>query len=405
LAVTRPIHSTSGIKLLDVGTTVDRRALEHLAGNTLAEPLDQCIGGADWVQRQDVISVAREQVAAVPLLGHFDAGLGEQSSRLWAALAACPLPPAFMLHLTVVRNSDQALYEHGARAAFIGLFIGVSAGFADADLQALATAALLHDVGMMHIDSAPPDGRSLTASERQALQRHTVIGQQIASSEPTLDPSIAIAIAQHHERIDGSGYPHGLRDAEIGLLPRVLMLVEIVSAVLDAPDSEPTRQLSMTLRANHQNLDPAFSQVLLSALPRPRLPVGADFSKHPSELRRVGALLAAWRIASTGASSAEAPQFAFVDERMQRLRRQVAEVRFDDGAATTAPEATSILCAEMNALGREALWQARQIAYDAVQRWPNVGHHETLAGQSAVSEWINATMRLTELPRSAGGAR
>jgi len=403
LTVFRDVLSTAGVRLLDSGAILDCAALEHLLGHTLIEPIVQCVRAGDLVQEKALLSVARVSVAAVPLLGHFEARLGTEARRVWSALEKCAQTPAVMLRLTVARNTDYGMYQHAVRTAFLALFIGVMAGFSESDLHAVGTAALMHDVGMMHMDAAPWEGRrSLSVSERRMLQKHPLIGQQIALSELMLAPSIATAIAQHHERIDGSGYPDGLSGAAISPLARVLMLVEVASGVLDSVDGDPVLQLSITLRANQNSLDRELCELLLAALPGSPAPVGpAAF--HRAELRRVGALLTAWRIACERVTGADAPQFVFVNERMQRLHRMLAEVSIRSEGPTEAA-ATSVVCAEIGALGREALWQTRQIAYDTRQRWPDTGERGSLPGQDAVNEWIYAAMKLTDVPTGANQA-
>ncbi len=84
-------------------------------------------------------------------MGRFETQL-IKPQRLWTAFAACPLPPSIALRLTMARVQAPALYEHSLRAAFVALFIGLSARFAENDLHVLASAALLHDIGMQHID-------------------------------------------------------------------------------------------------------------------------------------------------------------------------------------------------------------------------------------------------------------
>ena len=154
LVVSQSIYSSNGVKLLDTGAKIDSRILDRLFGHTLAEPIDRCVAAEDAVRHKDLVARTRELVAVAPLLAHFESSLAEQSKRLWSALGACPLPPAIAIRLTVARDTAPVVYEHSLRAAFLALFIGSAARFSEGDLQLLATAALLHDIGMMHSDPA-----------------------------------------------------------------------------------------------------------------------------------------------------------------------------------------------------------------------------------------------------------
>jgi hypothetical protein len=342
---------------------------------------------------------ARALVASVPMLAHFEARLGAEANRVWAALAGCSMSSAILLRLDVARDNRDGSYERAVRAAFIALFIGASAGFPEPELEALATAALLLDVGLMRggVAAAHEHG-PLSLNERRRLQQHPITGQRIALGELAMDPVIATAIAQHHERIDGSGYPHGFRGAAISPLARILMLAEIVLSVLDSADDAPALQLSMILRVNRASLDTRLAEVLLAALPGTQLPPNAAL--YRSELRRAGTLLAAWREMAGVEPLGDGGLFAFVNERMERLQALLADAPISLDLSAPGEQAAAQLCAEMGALGREVLWHARQIAFDAVQRWPDALSTGPIALQSQAGAWVSAAMTLSERRRN-----
>ncbi|HEX7156229.1 MAG TPA: HD domain-containing phosphohydrolase, partial [Burkholderiaceae bacterium] len=325
LVVSQPIYSATGIKLLDTGAKIDSRIFERLFSHSLAEPIDRCVTSSEAVRHRDLVEATRALVAAAPLLAHFDAGLGAQSARVWSALGTCPLPPPIAMRLTVVRDGTPALYEHSLRAAFIALFIGVRARFSEPDLELLATAALLHDIGMMHADPALYEGeKPLDLAARRSLYAHPMTAQLIAQREPLVNPAIATAIAQHHERLDGTGYPRGLAGDAITRLARVLMLVEVVSAVVEHQFEQPELQLSLILRLNHRSFDPGLCDAVLGALPSLALEEGR-MPCDRSEYELVTALIDAWQHARAGARPAADDAADFIDARIHRLRRWLAD--------------------------------------------------------------------------------
>jgi HD-GYP domain-containing protein (c-di-GMP phosphodiesterase class II) len=392
LVVSQSIYSSHGVKLLDTGAKINSRILDRLFGHTLAEPIDRCVAAEDAVRRKDLVERARELVAAAPLLAHVESILSEQSKRLWSALGACPLPPAIAIRLTVARDTASALYEHSLRAAFLALFIGIAARLSERDLQLLATAALLHDIGMMHADPALYEaGKPLDAAGRRHLFAHPLTGQMIAQREPLLSPVIAAAIAQHHERLDGTGYPHGLEGEAIGKFARVLMLVEVALAILEHKGEQPELRLSSILRVNHRSFDPKLSELLLAALPRLTLSE-AEAPGQCSEYEQVAALIDAWpQLCRQMPPAAGDAATAFIDARIARLRRWLADAGLGDPqAAAVAASEDSVVCAEMAALAREGLWHLRQIAYDALHRWPQPQANDGKAASSAVAEWVTS---------------
>ena len=390
LVVSQPIYSATGIKLLERGAKFDRRVLDRLFGHTLRDPIDRCVASDEAVRHSDLVARARELVAATPLLAHFQTELAARSNRLWSALADCPLPPAVAMRLTVARDSSVALYEHSLRAAFTALFIGVCAKYSERDLQMLATAALLHDIGMLHVDPHLFDGaRPLDAAGRRSLQAHPVTGELIAQREPLLNRAIAAAIAQHHERLDGTGYPRGLAGEAIEKFARVLMLVEVVLALAEHPADRPERQLSLVLRLNHRSFDGRLSDIVLAALPRlppDESPAAASWS----ECRRALELLDAWtRLCAANPPAADDPASAFIAARIGRLRRWLADAGVGDpDAAALAAEEVAVVSAEVAALAHEAHWHARQIALDALGQWPRLATREGETASGAAEQWI-----------------
>ncbi len=396
LVALQPIYSATGIKLLDSGAKVDSRILDRLFGHKLVESIDRCVQSEEAVRPKDLIARARDLVAAAPLLSHFETGLGAQSGRAWSAFAGCPLPPAIAIRLTVARDTATALYEHSLKAAFIALVIGSRARFSEGDLQMLATAALLHDIGMMHADPALYDAeKPLDVVARRNLYAHPVTGQLIAQREPSLSPAIATAIVQHHERLDGSGYPQGLAGETISKLARVLMLVEVVLAMLERHREQPELRLSLALRLNHRGFDARLSNLLLAALPGLTLNEG-EIGSNCLEYQQVTALLDAWsKLCGSMPPVAGDRAAEFIDARIGRLRRWLADAGLGDPeAAALAAKEEPAVRAELAALAREALWQVRQIAYDALHRWSELAGGDAAAVRGAASEWVAMGLKL-----------
>ncbi len=406
LVVAQPIYSANGIKLLDTGARIDSRIFERLFHHSLREPIDQCVSAAEAIGGQEMVARAREIVVQCGLLAHFAATLGGREERLWAVLASCSFPPAIQTRLTVVRETRTDLFDHALRATFIALFVGMQSAFSDRDLEILVYAALLHDVGMMHIDPAQMiQGKPLDAGARRTLLTHPLTAEMIVRREPALSPMVAAAVAQHHERLDGTGYPRGLKDEGICKFARILMLVEIVAAVIEGGRDDLDLQISMILRLNRGSFDPDFSAVLLQSLPQVALPRNAaKFNRE--EYERVMSLFDYWVLLSGDAVLAPDSADAALDRRIARLRKWLAETGIGSGrasAAVAAGEEQASVGVELQAIARELLWHLRQVAMDITQRWPDLAK---AAGADAprASKWAAAAMAGSWDDRAPGAA-
>ncbi len=383
LVVAQPIYSTNGIKLLDAGARIDTRILGRLFGHKLAEPLDRCVASDDAIRPKDLAARARELVAAVPLLAYLEAGLGAGSARLWSAWENCPLPPAIAIRLAVARETATDLYEHSLRCTFVAAFIGLGGRLPDRDLQLLVTAGLLHDIGMMHVNPEYYEaGKPLDPTARRALLAHPLMAQLIAQREPLLSPAVASAIAEHHERIDGSGYPRALHGEAIGRLGRALALAEVVTGVVERHPEEACGLLAPLLRFNRRSFDGGLCDALLAALPR-TAPGEAAAAAGNIAFDAVVARIDAWKeISDSMQEDDQDAATAYIDARIDRLCRWLADAGVDDPhAAVQAAQEEPELHWEIAALAREARWHLRQIAYEVSERWPQ-------PPSSRIGEWI-----------------
>jgi HD-GYP domain-containing protein (c-di-GMP phosphodiesterase class II) len=109
-------------------------------------------------------------------------------------------------------------------------------------------AALVHDVGMLII---PPEsflhGGPLDDDQRRAVEGHTLRGEIAARRLLPNGPWLADATLSHHERLDGTGYPNGRRDEQIGALPRLLAVCDVYAALCSARPHRPTRETRTAL--------------------------------------------------------------------------------------------------------------------------------------------------------------
>jgi diguanylate cyclase (GGDEF)-like protein/putative nucleotidyltransferase with HDIG domain len=178
---------------------------------------------------------------------------------------------------------DQTVHNHVGRVQIYAIAVARELGLSDMEVQAVKTAALLHDIGKLavpeHILAKPGP---LTPEEFQKVRIHPQVGADIIANVPFPYP-VAPLIKHHHERWDGRGYPSGLKGEEIPLGARILCLVDYYDALTSTrPYHRPMSEEAAVALIEQESgtaLDPAIVKAFRAVLPKLRADVQrADFA-------------------------------------------------------------------------------------------------------------------------------
>jgi diguanylate cyclase (GGDEF)-like protein len=207
--------------------------------------------------------------------------LAYRSYRAHADRIAADLAHVSMMchvHLSVVKAlakaieaKDSTTPEQVERIQTYSEGLARATSMSELEVQAVKTAALLHDIGNLavpdHILSKPT---RLTYEEYELLKKHPRIGADIISQVPFPYP-VAPLVLSHHERWDGRGYPAGLKGEGIPLGARVLAVVDCFTSMLEERPYRPSHTYAeaiATLRENGgSTLDPSLVEKFIEILP------------------------------------------------------------------------------------------------------------------------------------------
>lgn len=163
---------------------------------------------------------------SLPLVGDLDtiqlvheaeAFLGSQVRAMLAALAA----------------KDTSTEEHTRRVALLGVQIGKDLGLPPGRLRTLALGGLLHDIGKLSTpDAILKKPAPLTDEEFREIERHAEAGMRIVQELGQTSRAVISAVRDHHERLDGSGYPHGVTGEALSLEARILAVCDVYDALV-----------------------------------------------------------------------------------------------------------------------------------------------------------------------------
>jgi HD-GYP domain-containing protein (c-di-GMP phosphodiesterase class II) len=133
---------------------------------------------------------------------------------------------------TAIDLRDRYTHTHSNNVSKISVAIGEELGFSDSFLEELEISALLHDVGKIGIpDEVLNKPNKLTEEEYKIIQSHTLIGADLLSEIDFLSKNISLGALEHHEKLDGSGYPYHKKNDEISLFGKLLAVADIYDAL------------------------------------------------------------------------------------------------------------------------------------------------------------------------------
>lgn len=135
-------------------------------------------------------------------------------------------------HLHMVRRKDDYTFHHSTNVAAIAGVLGKWLGYSNDELKKLIMAGLLHDIGKSQVPLEILNKPSaLNEVERIKMNLHPALGYELIKDDPDVEEDVKIAILQHHERMNGKGYPNGLPGELIHPFARVVAVADIYDAM------------------------------------------------------------------------------------------------------------------------------------------------------------------------------
>lgn len=131
-----------------------------------------------------------------------------------------------------IQTYDNYTFVHSLDTCIMSSFLGLSSGFKERELKDLAVGAILHDIGKLQIsDRIITKKGPLTKEEFIEIKKHPVYGGEILMKNARITDNSIKAVTQHHERIDGQGYPYNLKDNEISKYGKIVCICDVYDAV------------------------------------------------------------------------------------------------------------------------------------------------------------------------------
>jgi hypothetical protein len=378
IIASRDIFDVSGTKLWARDQPVSQALQRKLLDRQLRQPLESCLYAEDGVTSRSLVDALESQAERdSPLAGL----LRPYADKLVHGATHLPLHSVAQLLLTAGQASRPESFEHAVQAMALNGALAIAHGGGTRELRLAMLCGLLHDLGEMYI--APEHGeadadRALDFQSYQQLVVHPHVGRLLIEQLTNYPAEVARAVAEHHERLDGSGYPHCLQRDHVSPLGRQLAVTEGALAALRGERPHLTRA-SVALRVVPGEFDLCWVGLLShAARAQPALQATLEVKEIEERLTRLDvALQAAQFHASTLMLAAETPAlkdaFVLAQHLLNRLRAGWNASGLWSHEAIAREDS-----AEVEAIEDELLFRLRSIERAALLRAGSLPEQEAL---------------------------
>ena len=197
-----------------------------------------------------------------------DSGRGVELHKLQngidAMIDSISRNPTAFTWLKAIKRKDSYAYQHALSCSVWAASFGRHLGLDRNELGELALCGLLFDVGKTRVPNETLSKEvPLDDDDRNLLHEHVQHGLDILKDTPGLSPRILKAIGTHHERYDGSGYPHGLSGSDIPMFGRILGLIDSYDAMTSIRPFMPSRSPHNAVMELYEGRDRLFQAELV----------------------------------------------------------------------------------------------------------------------------------------------
>lgn len=226
-----------------LGSTLSRRSArrqQRLNGDcyppaiTMVVYRDASPTPQDIAQARETIGQADQLMTRIARDIHADQSIALGDVRLCvdALVDSVISNPTALIWSARMRDHSQVAYAQGVKVAIYMMTLGRHLGFPRDELAQLGNIGLLLDVGMLKLPAEVrnPD-QELNDAQNALLNSHVRMGLHMLQETGPLPQNIALGIAQHHERVDGSGYPHGISGSAISIYGKMAAIADTFVAL------------------------------------------------------------------------------------------------------------------------------------------------------------------------------
>ena len=262
------IYAQNGIKLVAAGFHITSELYERLVMHKMLPQLDMALAIENMLDQKTILQDTLDLIHANDKLKKMADTLGGDD-RYRRIILAIQLPAPLAFKLTLAREKFPRIYQHSLLLLIISVYLAHCDGMNAQEQEWMAMAALFHDIGLLHIDPALLEpSHVMSTEERRHLYAHPLTAYLLLCEFTELPRQIADAVLEHHERMDGSGYPQGLKGEAILIEARIIAVADVVEAMASHRPYRPGWGIDKALAEVERGRGTAYDPVVADACVR-----------------------------------------------------------------------------------------------------------------------------------------
>ena len=388
------IFNEQGTKLISAGTRIDDSYYQKIVRHKLVKPIDVSLGIEHGVTVDGISCMILDNPANDDIIGFLLKAFRDNTlpSR---TIRHIRLSGPLSVKLTVTQEREPRKFIHSLQVALAALYIGYCEQLEEEALTLLMTAGLFHDLGEMHIDPRISDRSTALSPElRRQIYAHPVIAYLIIKECPEYPADVSQAVLEHHERLDGSGYPRGVKGEQISLFGRVLAVADLIVAMLSR--SSDRDYLATSMKLNTGKYDKTLLQHVLALFKNSEASKVEPENKPQDQTAELWSKLAHLLVRIPLTQSEVTPEEkaaqAFIEEHTQTLRQIISSAGINpDNIDETVKQLmeTTEETSELHSMAFESLYRIHELLNETRRRWPSLFiKEENRTSTTPLSDWL-----------------
>jgi len=263
------IVSDQGVLIAKSGIELNAKNYENILKFKLLKPLEDSIAISNQLTAKLVYNHIIQLIKADPWLSAINEKMGEK-----VILQRCCLNldqyPLLLQKLTVLKMEIPDVFNQSILSAYLSYICGVTDHLEQGDINHHFLAGISHDIGFLHIDrNILLKKTALDADEWRKIQSHPVIAYEILKRMDNFPKEACKAVLEHHENLNGTGYPRSKTSTELSYLGQLINLIDNVIAIYNKkfkPLHRSLRGIMPIIQINMHSYFPEAVSVILRTL-------------------------------------------------------------------------------------------------------------------------------------------